>query len=222
MSNSSEEKSSFVVTPPSGSDPLPSSSPPSSESKPTEHHNTTYIQSQVPRHSHKRTRLQFSLPSEEPPQSKPRKKAKILMTTVSVPRSREVEDLHSLRMLQLARATRDALKAHKTYHRLRIRELDVMRTIAVDELEEAHTLFQQAEKQIGEVRHVLNENGADLSAKSARLFAGRREPTNGSDDNLSDLSGSGSGSEASISPSPSLEPSSSPTPNLPVAMTGAL
>ena len=55
-------------------------------------------------------------------------------------RSQEVEDLHSLRMLELARASLDAFAANEKYRRLRICELDIMRTVAVDEFEEAVVL----------------------------------------------------------------------------------
>lgn len=48
-------------------------------------------------------------------------------------KSREVEDLESLRMLQLARASRHSFSAQVQYCRLRLQEIEVMRTIAMDE-----------------------------------------------------------------------------------------
>ncbi|KAG6381598.1 hypothetical protein JVT61DRAFT_195 [Boletus reticuloceps] len=130
----------------------------------------------------KRTHLQFSLPSEgTAPQVAwdPRKKVKTVYTTVglcavawtlfidgcmqvSARRSREVEDLFSRRMLQLARASRGAFAAQLKYRRLRLQEIQVMHTIAVDERDEAETRLRTADAQIGEVRHILHTNGTAL------------------------------------------------------------
>lgn len=132
-------------------------------------------------HPHKRTYLQFSLPSEEAvPQAAwdPRKKVKTVYTTVglcgmtrtrtndsiqvSARKSREIEDLHSLRMLELSRASRRAFFAQVQYCRLRLQEIEVMRTIAVDECEEAEARLKRADSQIGEIRHLLHANGTAL------------------------------------------------------------
>ena len=76
--------------------------------------------------------------------------------------SSEVERLHALRMLQLARATRDTFAAHVRYHHLRVRELDIMRTIAADQHEQAETFFKKAEWQVGEIKHILDDEGLGL------------------------------------------------------------
>ena len=71
----------------------------------------------------------------------------------------EVEDLHSHNMLQLARASRDAFAAYLRFHRLRVKELDMMRTIAADECEQAEVFLRKADWQIGEIKHVLDREG---------------------------------------------------------------
>lgn len=92
------------------------------------------------------------------------------MHQASAIRSQEVEDLHSLCMLELARASLDAFAANEKYRRLRIRELDIMRTVAVDEFEEAVVLRKKAERQIGEVRHMLSSGGTDVLGQQVKLF----------------------------------------------------
>ena len=66
-------------------------------------------------------------------------------------RSSELEDLHSLCMLQLAQASREAFATHAKYWHLRIQEIEVMCLIAVDEYEEAEAAIQNADHQVGEV-----------------------------------------------------------------------
>ena len=60
-----------------------------------------------------------------------------IMHQASAIRSQEVEDLHSLCMLELAWESLDAFAANEKYRCLCIHELDIMRTVAVDEFEEA-------------------------------------------------------------------------------------
>lgn len=65
-------------------------------------------------------------------------------------------------MLQLARASREAFAAQAKYRLLRIRELDVMRTVAHDEYEEAQFFVRDADRQIGDIRHTLSTLGVPL------------------------------------------------------------
>ncbi|KAG6380372.1 hypothetical protein JVT61DRAFT_8485 [Boletus reticuloceps] len=125
----------------------------------------------------KRTRLEFSLPSEEGFSCK---KPKKVYTTVSVGKARELEDLHSLRMLQLARASHSTFAAHATYRRQRLQEIEVMRTIASDECEEAEACLQRAELQMGEIRNVLHANGTPLgdSGITLKLLGAGRKGSN--------------------------------------------
>lgn len=109
--------------------------------------------------------LSFSLPSDE--RSRPCKRAKKILTTASAERGHEVEDLHTLRMLQLARASREAFAAQVGLRLKRIHELDVMRTIAYDEYEEALKLLRQADRQIGELRHTISSRGMNITTLSS-------------------------------------------------------
>ncbi|KAI6037314.1 hypothetical protein BKA83DRAFT_18466 [Pisolithus microcarpus] len=84
------------------------------------------------------------------------------MTTATASISEEVEDLCSHRTLQVARATRDALAASFRYRRLRLREIKLMRTIAIDDYEEAEALLKAADRQVREIKHILNSEGRGL------------------------------------------------------------
>ncbi|KAI6044769.1 hypothetical protein EDC04DRAFT_2889446 [Pisolithus marmoratus] len=116
-------------------------------------------------HAHQKRDLTFSLPSDEP--SCPSKKAKKILTSISAKRDNEVEDLHTLRMLQLAHASREAFAAQVRLCLTRIHELDVMRTIAYDEYEEALELLRQADRQIGEVRQTISKRGTTIATVSS-------------------------------------------------------
>jgi len=74
---------------------------------------------------------------------------------VSAERSQEAEDLHLRRMLQLARASRDALAARLKHCRLRLQEIDVMRTITAEELEETEASLRRANEQVEEMEHLV-------------------------------------------------------------------
>ncbi|KAI5991034.1 hypothetical protein EDC04DRAFT_2613982 [Pisolithus marmoratus] len=115
--------------------------------------------------AHQKRDLTFSLPSDEP--SRPSKKAKKILTSISAKRDNKVEDLHTLRMLQLARASRKAFAAQVRLRLTRIHELDVMRTIAYDEYEEALELLRQADRQIGEVRQTISKRGTTIATVSS-------------------------------------------------------
>lgn len=139
--------------------------------------------------------LTFSLPSDEP--SRPSKKAKKILTSVSAKRDHEVEDLHTLRMLQLARASREAFAAQVRLRLTRIHELDVMRTIAYDEYEEAMELLRQADRQIGEVRQAISSRGTTIATLSSLRLS--PVPTTSS---VSSLDGVSDDRSASAPPSP--------------------
>ncbi|KAG9311276.1 hypothetical protein JVU11DRAFT_8362 [Chiua virens] len=88
---------------------------------------------------------------------------------ISANRTDEVENLHSLRMLQLARTSRDAFAVRLQYHCVRVRELQMMCSMATDECEEAKTFLKRSEWQIGEIKHILDHKGVGL-LKCADLF----------------------------------------------------
>ena len=65
-------------------------------------------------------------------------------------------------MLQLARASRATFTATTKYRLLRIRELDIMRTIAFEEYQESQGCAKAAGRQVGEVRNILTSQGLSL------------------------------------------------------------
>ncbi|KAH7910712.1 hypothetical protein BJ138DRAFT_1189106, partial [Hygrophoropsis aurantiaca] len=134
------EDSSVMQTPPTSIVPLTSS--PLSKPEESPPHLKT-----VQKHPRKRTYMDH-ISSDKPEEQQPRKRVKVWMTTPSTTRSDEVENYFSLRMLQLARATRDTFTAKETYQRLRLHEIDIMRSIAADEFEEAISQRKDAESQI--------------------------------------------------------------------------
>jgi hypothetical protein len=103
----------------------------------------------------------------------------------------EAEDLHSHDMLQLARASRDALAAYLRFHRLRVKELDMMRAIAANECDQAEIFLRKAEWQIGEIKHILNHEGGGLleqSTLSAFGLSGNEPSGSGRDECASNAS----------------------------------
>ena len=91
------------------------------------------------------------------------------------------QHLHSHDMLQLAWASRDTFAACLRFHRLRVKELEMMCVIASNECEQAEAFLRKAEWQIGEIKHALDVEGAGLLEQST-LSSGLcgREPS-GSD-----------------------------------------
>lgn len=75
---------------------------------------------------------------------------------VSAKTSEEAENRRSLRALDLARASRNVIAANVQYHHLRISEIDTMRTIIVEECEEAEARLKQADE---EIRYMLDQEG---------------------------------------------------------------
>ncbi|KAH0830271.1 hypothetical protein J3R83DRAFT_1636 [Lanmaoa asiatica] len=109
--------------------------------------------------------FECSLPSDQDP--RPSKRLKKLLTTVSATREKDIEDFHALRMLQLARASREVFSANTKYRLTRIHELDVMRAIAHDEYEEAAALLKNADCQIEELERFLAANGTGITTLSS-------------------------------------------------------
>lgn len=107
----------------------------------------------------------------------------------------DIENLHTLRMLQLARASRDAFTARLQYHRLRLKELELMCSVVTDECEVAETFVKKAEWQIGEIKHILNREGGGLDEHGVRsAFRTSGQESSDSDDNVRHFT---------VSPSPS-------------------
>ncbi|KAI5986598.1 hypothetical protein EDD15DRAFT_2373032 [Pisolithus albus] len=121
---------------------------------------TTLCHGTPPTNGLKHPHFQLALPSDRNGISPP-KRVKKLMMTATASLSEDVEELRSQRRLHIARATRDALAASLRYHQLRLREIELMRTMAIDECEEAEALLKAADRQVGEVKHILNCNDDD-------------------------------------------------------------
>lgn len=169
-----------------------------------------------------------ALPSDEDEaKASPRKKPKSLLTSVgvwlcqidvltmtimqaSVKRNSELEDLHAMRLLELVRASRATFTAHAKYQRLRLKELDIVRSMAIDECEEAESLLKEVEWQAGEVKNAVDQDGPGLLNRASGLFL-REDDGNldsESEDNLSDCKGSGPSNHNLASPTPSVDSSS--------------
>ncbi|KIN99490.1 hypothetical protein M404DRAFT_30363 [Pisolithus tinctorius Marx 270] len=91
----------------------------------------------------------MSLPSDD--SDCPNKKLKGLVTMVSLRKSKEVEHLQSLCILELAQASCAALAAQAKYCCLQIHEINIMCMITVDDYEEATANLRNTDHQIGEV-----------------------------------------------------------------------
>lgn len=143
-----------------------------------------------------RTHFQFALPSDTRGGS-PHKRVKKVMTTASASISEEVETLRSHRTLELARASREAFAAGVRYHRLRLREIELMRIMATDEYEEAEALLKAADRQIGEIRHILNCEGRGALNTSINMFP----PNDNNSEDTDCYSGADSAEFASPTPS---------------------
>jgi hypothetical protein len=103
-----------------------------------------------------------------------------------VKRDPEVDELRSMRLMQLVRASRATFAARAKYQRLRLQELDIVRSLAVDDSEEADTLLKDAEWQAGEVKHTLQRDGYGLINRACCLFPER--DVESEDDNASEWS----------------------------------
>ncbi|KAI6100206.1 hypothetical protein F5141DRAFT_324555 [Pisolithus sp. B1] len=192
-----------LSTPKSSHFALPAMPPPSSKTDmanlPTgPGANTVLGHAALPTNSLKRTHFQPALPSDGG-SSSPHKSVKKLMTTTTASVSEEVEVLRSHRTLQVARATRNELAASVKYHRLRLQEIELMRTMVIDECEEAEALLKAADRQIGEIKHTLNCEG-----RGALNFGIQHLPAGDGSNRDADCSGSEcSEGEDFASPAPS-------------------
>ncbi|KAG6379038.1 hypothetical protein JVT61DRAFT_11467 [Boletus reticuloceps] len=113
--------------------------------------------------------FELALPSDQG-HRRPKRAKKIFTTLidqVSAKRENIIEDLHTLQMLQLAHASRQAFAARVKYRLTCIHELDVMRTVAHDKYEEAITHLNKVDLQVGEMRHFLVTNGTSITSLSA-------------------------------------------------------
>lgn len=63
-----------------------------------------------------------------------------------------MEDLQSMRLLELARASRASVAAFSKYKELRLKEFEIMYTVAQDECDEATSWLKDVEWQVGQVK----------------------------------------------------------------------
>ncbi|KAF8557487.1 hypothetical protein OG21DRAFT_1494674 [Imleria badia] len=106
-----------------------------------------------------RTRFRRASPSDDF-DLHPLKRPKQIMTSFSYQRTKEVEDLFSLRQFQLARASRNAIAAQADYRRLRVHEIEFMHKIALAEVEEVEARLEKADIKLGQTRQVALSTGA--------------------------------------------------------------
>ncbi|KAG2112425.1 hypothetical protein DEU56DRAFT_762052 [Suillus clintonianus] len=120
----------------------------------------------------------------------PKKKAKTLQTTwnYTAGPSSEATIYLNQRMLELSRITRRAITARMRYQRLRSRELDLIRSILVDETEVSQTQLKGIDLQIGSIRNLLQDAGiSEIGNKGCRFDPGESGPwCESSSDNDSD------------------------------------
>ncbi|KAI6009475.1 hypothetical protein F5J12DRAFT_891582 [Pisolithus orientalis] len=133
-------------------------------------------------HAHQKCSFVFSLPSDKC--SCPSKKARKILTSVSTlckyphwnlharkldisQRDQEVDDLHTLHMLQLAHASCEAFAAQVKLHLMQIHKLNVMHTIAYDEYEEALKLLRTADCQVGKVQQTISSSRTTITTLSS-------------------------------------------------------
>lgn len=116
----------------------------------------------------------------------------------------EIEDLHAMRLLQLARASRATFSACETYHHLQLKKLQIMRLMAMDDCKELEALSKDGVRQLGEVKNVVNKEGLGFFSRTSGLFP---EAENHSDlesvGDDSDCGGRGHSNRNVSSPTPS-------------------
>ncbi|KAH7906892.1 hypothetical protein BJ138DRAFT_1104763 [Hygrophoropsis aurantiaca] len=205
-------------TPSSASIQIPTSPPssrPAMSSPPSSHFEAENLKSLTNPTSNvlqKRPFVQYSLPYDDFDGKRPRKKTKPLVTTIVPPRTKDVDDLHSRRLLELARASHDAFVAKQKYQRLRLREIEALYTIAMEEYEEAALLSKKSREQIGELRHMLSINGTAQSHNGIPLKRRFFHNVHGIDESDSEVPSDIEITSRSLSPSPSPTPSPSAIP----------
>lgn len=87
-------------------------------------------------------------------------------------RTREVKEYMNTQMLRIARTSRDAHNTKIQYHRIRLRELDMMRSLVADELEESQISLDEVERQIGHIRKRLYASGGTASIEQCGKWSG--------------------------------------------------
>ncbi|KAG1880041.1 hypothetical protein F4604DRAFT_1922730 [Suillus subluteus] len=117
----------------------------------------------------------------------PSKKVKILATTWTYTSPPDVANYLNKRMLELSRITRRAFAARIRFQRLRSHELELMKSLVDDEIEQVKTQINAIDLQIGSIEGMIREGEVDIESKECSL----------SEDNIKTLSGDHHGSEAS-------------------------
>lgn len=75
-----------------------------------------------------------------------------------------------MRLLQLARASRATFAAREKYHRLRLKELEIMRSMGIDDCEESGTLLKESVQQLGDMKSAANKEGLGFLSRASGLF----------------------------------------------------
>ncbi|KAG1721837.1 hypothetical protein EDB19DRAFT_1835272 [Suillus lakei] len=102
----------------------------------------------------------------------PSKRFKALQTTWNyTEQSSDTSNYLNERMLELSRVTRRVVTARMRYQRLRIHELDLIKSILDDENEQTGTQLKTIDSQIGALRNMLDEGGVtEIGDKGRRKF----------------------------------------------------
>ena len=97
--------------------------------------------------------------------------------------------------------THDTFSAHQKYRHHRAKENELMHLIAIDEAEELESLLRKAKWQIGELKHILDQEGIGLMVGESGLFTLAGERDSGNEDDVHSLDGNSNPSKASPTPS---------------------
>ncbi|KAG1880035.1 hypothetical protein F4604DRAFT_1954020 [Suillus subluteus] len=117
----------------------------------------------------------------------PSQKVKILATTWTCTSPPDASNYLNTRMLELSRITRRAFATRIRFQRLRSHELELMKSLADDEIEQVKTQINAIDLQIGSIEGMICEGEVDIESKGCSL----------SEDNIRMFSGDNHGSEAS-------------------------
>ncbi|KAG1844503.1 hypothetical protein DFJ58DRAFT_802474 [Suillus subalutaceus] len=151
------------------------------------------IKSPGPQDGRKRVRFQdvSSQGDEEPDRDEdlesPSKRVKILATTWTYTSPPDASNYMNKRMLELSRITRRAFAARIQFQRLRSHELELMKSLVDDEIEQVKTQINAIDLQIGSIEGMIREGEVDIESKECSL----------SEDNIRMFCGDDHGSEAS-------------------------
>ena len=83
-------------------------------------------------------------------------------------RNPEVRDFMNKRILELARVSREVYIAKMRYQHLRMRELEMMKAVMGDELEETQGYLNQMDGQVGEIHEDLFGGLAESGSNAER------------------------------------------------------